>query len=208
MDVEKRMLTSDRLNVAGWQERSVVNGPGDRFVLWLQGCRLRCPGCINPHMLPVVPRHLLSVTEVEEKVLSTPGIEGVTYSGGEPMLQAAALAELSERLRSKGLTVVCYTGYLWEQVRESAEPGIRQLLSQIDILIDGPFDQSQAAPLLWRGSRNQRVLFLTGVYREWQDRIEQSHRAMELTVGRGHLKATGTWDAEFAARLERLLGEG
>ncbi len=101
----------DRLNVAHWEPRSVVNGPGERFVLWLQGCPLRCPGCLNPELQPFVPRHRLTIAQVEALVASASGVEGVTFTGGEPLAQAAALAPLAQRLRRRGLTVMAYTGF-------------------------------------------------------------------------------------------------
>ena len=97
-------MEQPRLNLGAIQERSAVNGPGERFVLWLQGCPLRCPGCCNPEFQPLVPRHLLVVEELAGRILAVPGIEGVTYSGGEPTVQARGLACLSERLRPAGLS--------------------------------------------------------------------------------------------------------
>ena len=76
------------LNVGAWQERSVANGPGERFVLWLQGCPLLCPSCFNKELLPFVPRHIVEIEAMADMILAVPGIEGVTYTGGEPTVQA------------------------------------------------------------------------------------------------------------------------
>ena len=104
------------LNLGAWQERSVVNGPGERFVLWLQGCPLRCPGCFNEEFLPHIERHLIEIDEMLTWVLDVSGIEGITYTGGEPFEQAQGLALLSKQLQAAGLTVVCYTGYTLERL--------------------------------------------------------------------------------------------
>ena len=77
------------ITAADWEERSVVNGPGERFVLWLQGCPFRCRGCFNPAFLPFAGGRRVLVAEMAERILSVPGVEGVTYSGGEPMAQRA-----------------------------------------------------------------------------------------------------------------------
>ena len=99
------------LNVARWIARSRANGPGERFVLWVQGCVLACPGCWNPDTWRTSPRILVSVDEICERVLGTAGIEGVTFTGGEPFLQARALARVAGRVRAAGLSVMVFTGH-------------------------------------------------------------------------------------------------
>ena len=96
-------VTQPYLNIEAWQERSVVNGPGTRFVLWLQGCPILCHGCFNEDLLPFVPRHSVDVEDVATKILAVAGIEGVTYSGGEPTVQAQGLALLSKRIVTRVL---------------------------------------------------------------------------------------------------------
>jgi anaerobic ribonucleoside-triphosphate reductase activating protein len=193
------------LNVAAFETRSPVAGPGRRFVLWVQGCPLRCAGCVNQEFQPFVPRMIRSVDWLAEKILAVPGLEGVTYTGGEPMAQARGLATLSERVRRGGLTVVCYTGYTLEALRERGDAAIGRLLEMTDILIDGPYVREKAAILRWRGSSNQRVHFLTGAYRSLCPEAREAE--MELRVGAGTLTATGVWPEGFVERLTRLLGE-
>lgn len=207
MCVGRSFMAADGLtvNVGAWLDRSVVNGPGERFVLWLQGCLLRCPGCINQEFQPLTPRHIMSVDDVSIRILGTKGIEGVTYSGGEPMLQAQALTRLSERLKSAGMTIVCYTGCTLEELHTHQDPWVQSLLKLVDILIDGPFIQGQAASLLWRGSRNQRVHLLTDAYRAWSERIGAHTGQVEFSIDRGSFTTTGTWPDGFLERLEKLL---
>lgn len=194
------------LNLAAWQPRSVANGPGERFVLWVQGCPLRCPGCFNEETHPFVPCTIVEVDEVLQWILATPGIEGVTYTGGEPMLQAHSLAVLSEQLRAKSsLTIVCYTGFTLENLRSRNNPAINRLLKSIDVLIDGPFVQRLAANLMWRGSRNQRVHFLTDAYRHLAEEVNASSSSIELIVGSEHFTATGVWFDGFLHRLKEAL---
>jgi anaerobic ribonucleoside-triphosphate reductase activating protein len=149
------------LNLATWQARSLSNGPGSRYVLWLQGCFRECPGCVNAPMQPHVIRHVRGVDDVAAAILAAPDIEGVTYSGGEPLEQVKPLVVLSRRLRRAGVSIVCYTGYTLQELQRSGRPDVSELLDCVDILIDGPFLLDQAACLLWRGSRNQQVHFVT-----------------------------------------------
>ena len=196
------------LNLAGWKPRSVANGPGVRCVLWVQGCLRQCEGCCNDQMQVRARRHEVAVGRLAERILAMPGIEGVTYSGGEPMLQARSLAVLSQLLKSAGLSVMCFTGYTLDQLRAKRRRWIEQLLSQVDILIDGPYDRSQAANLLWRGSDNQQVHFLTGRYRHLAGQIDRRPSQVEVTVGENAFLTTGTWPEGFVTDLEIEIHRG
>ncbi|MCL4487057.1 MAG: radical SAM protein [Chloroflexi bacterium] len=195
------------LNVAAWQERSVAAGPGVRFVVWLQGCPLRCQGCINPDFLPIEPRNVLPVSQLAHRIAVTSGIEGVTYTGGEPMVQARGLALLSEALASTGLSILCYSGYTLEQLQACSDPWIDRLLRCTDILIDGPYVRERAAILRWRGSNNQRIHFLTPKYRGLAGSLRADQAEIEFSVGVDALTVTGTWPKSLLERLApRLRG--
>ncbi len=196
------------LNVAAWEERSVVNGPGERFVLWMQGCPFRCPGCFNQDFLPFIERYRMSVEEVAALICQVPDIEGVTYSGGEPMVQAKGLYYLSQFLRAEGLTIVCYSGYTLEELRATHNPWVHSLLGCVDILIDGRYEEAQRANLPWRGSRNQQVHFLTDVYRHLESQVNRPHSEMEFIVGKESFVSTGIFSERFLQRLEDVLKEG
>lgn len=193
------------LNVAAWQARSVVNGPGERFVLWLQGCPRRCPGCINPGFLSDTPRELIPVEQMAARILAVPDIEGVTYSGGEPFSQAAALAVLSARLQTEGLGVVSYSGYTLHELENHSDPAMRVLLSRVDLLIDGPFIQALSSPLRWRGSTNQQLHFLSTRYAAYAHNQSASGAAVELFLGENGLATTGIWPKDFLKHLKEKL---
>jgi anaerobic ribonucleoside-triphosphate reductase activating protein len=150
------------LNVARWMPRSAANGPGERFVLWLQGCGLACPGCWNPDTWSFAPRLLMTPDEILALIQDTPGIEGVTFTGGEPFAQASALVPLARHVRAMGLSLVVFTGH---EPHELRSPPARELLALVDVLITGRFVLAERdLSLSWRGSRNQQVLFLTQRY--------------------------------------------
>ena len=197
-----------RLNIAAWAAESVVNGPGKRFVLWLQGCPLHCPVCINPDYIPQVSRKHLSVSETAAYILSIPNLEGITYSGGEPTLQAEALALLNDKLRMAGLTIVSYSGYTLADLQKRPESAIAAFLDGLDILIDGPYQQTDAASLPWRGSRNQQIHFLTPTYQHLAEMVKQEKRHIELIAGEEQWFMTGTWTKTFWTRLQKVLAEG
>lgn len=151
-----------RLNLARTIDRSAANGPGERFVVWVQGCPLACPGCWNPDTWAFERRDLRSVDDLIAQIRSTGGIEGVTFTGGEPFAQARALTKLATQVRAAGLSVFVFTGY---DLDELVHPEHRALLAVTDVLVAGRYVEAQRATgLAWRGSANQRVHFLTGRY--------------------------------------------
>jgi len=150
------------VNVARWLPRSAANGPGERFVLWTQGCALACPGCWNPDTWSFAPRERMTMDAIDALVAETSGIEGVTFTGGEPFAQAAPLAELARRVRRRGLSVFVFTGHTLDEIRS---PAGRALLAEVDVLVSGRFVQERrSVQLAWRGSHNQEVHFLTERY--------------------------------------------
>lgn len=151
-----------RLNIARTLPRSAANGPGERFVLWVQGCPLACPGCWNPDTWAFERRDLRSVEEVAARILQDKGIEGITLTGGEPFSQARALAELSKLVRASGLSVLVFTGY---ELSELTRAEHVELLEVSDVVVAGRYvDRQRASGLAWRGSANQSIHFLTDRY--------------------------------------------
>ncbi|MBD2137033.1 radical SAM protein [Anabaena sp. FACHB-1237] len=148
------------LNIMGYIDKSEVNGPGCRAVIWVQGCKKECPGCFNPNSWDFEINQLVAIDTLVENILSNPFNTGVTFSGGEPFWQASALAEVARKVKAKGLNVMSFSGFTLEQLKsKSAPPGSQELLAELDILIDGPFVESLAinSPNSPVSSSNQRV---------------------------------------------------
>jgi len=137
---------------------SIVDGPGIRTTVFCQGCPHRCPGCHNPDTWEFGCGTQMPVEEIFRIIRENPLCKGVTFSGGEPFAQASGFAKLGKLLKQAGYEVAAYSGYTFEQLL-SGTPEQKQLLSTIDILIDGPFLQAEKSlELSFRGSRNQRIL--------------------------------------------------
>lgn len=168
MDESGRAEKPLMINLAGFLEESLANGPGGpRAVVWTQGCEHACPGCQNPETWDtgkVVT--LVSPADLAERILANPRHRGVTFSGGEPFLQARALACVSRAIRAgRGLTTVCYTGFTYEELTGPKAPdGAEDFLREIDLLIDGRYVESLKSrdprAHIWRGSSNQRLIWL------------------------------------------------
>ena len=152
------------LRIAGTIRESVVDGPGLRFVVFAQGCRHGCKGCHNPDTWDPSGGTSVTTEDLLEQIKATRLIKGVTFSGGEPFLQAAPLAWLGREVKKLGLDVITFTGYTWEELLDLAgkNRGVRELIAVTDYIVDGPFilaERDLALP--FRGSRNQRIIDVT-----------------------------------------------
>lgn len=147
------------MRIASYVSDSIVDGPGLRFTLFVQGCPHRCPGCHNPETHDPAGGREVAVAELAEWMLSNPLTDGLTLSGGEPFDQAEECAALAARAKARGLSVWAYTGYRYEALLEAGRPGVLALLEQVDVLVDGPFVESlKSYAALFRGSTNQRLI--------------------------------------------------
>lgn len=202
MPNRNRSENPDVLNVAAISARTQALGPGTRAVVWVQGCPLKCPGCVAPEWIPFVPAMKLTPQEILER-LDLDGISGLTFSGGEPMEQAAGLAALARLARQKkDLDLICFTGYRYERlVNNPLHPGVSELLAQVDVLIDGPFVQALNDSKGLRGSSNQRVIYLTSKLRGHD--FESQTRAVEITITDGELAFVGIPTPEIMSALSK-----
>ena len=150
----------------------------------------------------------MKVSDLYEVISRTPGIEGVTYSGGEPFEQADGLYHLGRRIKDHGLTLMSYSGYTLEEIRGSDDRFKERLASILDILIDGRYVKSLASPLLWRGSSNQKVHFLSERYETYKDRIDSAVVEMELSVDAvtDEVFMTGNLSRELLDDIRQRMG--
>ena len=146
------------LDLSGIVQDSIVDGPGIRTTFFCQGCPHHCPGCHNPETWDFGCGTQVPVEDLVDVVKSNPLCRGVTFSGGEPFAQAAGFAKLARLLKKEGYEVASYSGYTFEELLSGSEDQ-KELLASIDILIDGPFVLAERSlELVFRGSRNQRIL--------------------------------------------------
>lgn len=198
-------LHNTQFNIGRLLPVSIVNGPGRRFVLWLKGCSIRCPHCMNDDLLFTEPAQMVFVHELFERIMRTPDIEGITFSGGEPFDQPAAMLQLCTMIKKENLTIMSYSGYTYHELITSNDDQINKILLYLDILIDGRFKQQEAAPLLWRSSRNQNVYFFTDIYEQYKKIIHQEAMDMELFVKDQKIFITGNFNQEIFEQISKKL---
>lgn len=150
------MSSTKLLRISGIECESIVDGDGVRYVIFTQGCPHHCPGCHNPQTHSFDAGKLISVDRLLADISKRRDyIDGITLSGGEPFSQSDQCSVIAEQARKMGLTVWCYTGYLFEELYGRND----ELLNHIDILVDGPFiQQKRSLALEFRGSTNQRLI--------------------------------------------------
>ena len=148
------------MRLSGITPESLVDGPGLRYVIFTQGCQHRCPHCHNPETWDMDAGKEYSARQLIRLIKQQPKTkQGVTFSGGEPFLQAAELAEAARAAHQKGWNVVTYTGFTYEELVENNDDGVKALLSATDILIDGKYiHELRSIELPFRGSSNQRMI--------------------------------------------------
>jgi anaerobic ribonucleoside-triphosphate reductase activating protein len=196
------------LQVADIQDYSYVAGPGRRCVIWLAGCHRRCPGCFQPHYFSFRAGRRYHINELAERILGISGIDGVTFSGGEPFEQSAALASICRILKARSdLSLLSYSGYRLEWLRDESQQHL-DFLETLDIIIDGEYQENEAGSYLWRGSRNQRVIYLkSGDDYQSRDSAKIGQQQIQITLTSSRVVLTGFPDEassrEFQAALER-----
>jgi len=149
------------LRIAGIEPESFVDGPGIRMTIFTQGCHHHCPGCQNPQTHDFDGGHFIDREEILQMIEENPLLDGITFSGGDPMDQSAALIPLAREIKERGLNLVIFTGYTFERLQELSQerPEMFELLTFADILIDGPFVMAKKSlELKFRGSSNQRII--------------------------------------------------
>ena len=138
-------------------EDTTVDGPGFRTSVYCSGCPNRCPGCHNPQSWDIANGRPMETGDILKIILADPFAD-VTFSGGDPMAQAAGFTELAVAIKENSdKNIWCFTGFLFENLL--GNPSQKELLKHIDVLVDGPFVQELCdESLRFRGSSNQRVI--------------------------------------------------
>ncbi|MCI9127337.1 MAG: radical SAM protein [Eubacterium sp.] len=182
------------LNLASIRLCTESEGPGKRLAIWVQGCERRCPGCCNFDMQEIRKNIIVDaedLIELIQKSMSSEKIEGLSFIGGEPMLQAEGLSEVAKWAHSVGLTVLVFTGYLYKELIEMKNRSVDKLISNVDILVDGPFIQELYDDERdWIGSKNQAVHFLTKAYESGIEFEKREHQ-MEVLISEKDILVNG-----------------
>ena len=174
------------MNIAHIHPNSDIYGPGTRFVIWTQGCSIRCPGCWNTafwDFKTIKEYPAAALIAMAEKAQA----EGITVLGGEPFDQYEELMELAKATAATELSLMLYTGYTWDQLEAA---GKTEVLNWTDILVEGPYVHGlRDMQLRWRGSSNQVIHFLTDRYGE--ELLEEARQVEFIIQADGSINTYG-----------------
>ena len=147
------------MRIAGIVNDSIVDGPGLRYTIFSQGCSHNCPGCHNPETHSFDGGFEIDTESIISEISKNPLLSGVTFSGGDPIEQPAPFLELAKAIKKMNLNIWMYTGYTYEELTSMQDPIIQELLSYVDVIVDGPYIESKRQlDLEFRGSSNQRII--------------------------------------------------
>jgi anaerobic ribonucleoside-triphosphate reductase activating protein len=150
-------------------------GPGTRYAIWTQGCKRRCPGCINPEGWEMNGGYEISVDEVFKKIRKVTDLTGITISGGEPLLQLKEVWQLIKRIREETeLDVMLYSGYRLEELKTKYGDEIFEFFKLTDIFVDGEYIRELNNNSQYRGSDNQHIYFFSTKYAKYAREIYTS----------------------------------
>lgn len=191
--------------------KTSVEGPGIRYCIWVQGCILSCAGCYSEHTWDLLGGVETDTETIVSDIMQTKGIEGVTFLGGEPFLQAKALSEIAKICRLKGLSVLTFSGYTYDEILHTCTTDFswKELLEQTDLLIDGPFIKSDfSIKRPWIGSSNQSYRFLTKRYKYLEDKLDSYTNQVEITIKEnGTILVNGMGDFNKLKNIIKSLGD-
>lgn len=195
------------LNLAAFQAGITSLGPGRRAGIWVQGCPFRCSGCIAPEWIPQTNAQQILIEEIAGWILDIPHLRGLTLSGGEPMMQAGALAALVKRVRrNRPVDVICFTGFTLEDLQTTPpNPGVKKLLNEVDVLIDGPYVAALNDDRGLRGSSNQRIHYLTERLRSHD--FETQPRQVELKIQENSVFLAGVPSRGVLGAFNRAMNQ-
>lgn len=190
------MRNDPMLNIADYVRSSKALGPGNRFVLWVQGCQFNCYNCISPNYKEFGKGKDILVSKLCDYIVNTENIDGVTISGGEPIDQIVGVSELVNKINLKRpeLNIIIFTGYNHKDLIVSNKI---QLLKNVDVLICGIYIHALNDGIGIRGSNNQEIVFNTDRMVHNKDLFYNSDRVLEISVNDNEINIVGIPDKKF-----------
>lgn len=197
-------MTPNHPRIARVVHATTAEGPGLRTAIWVQGCSIRCSGCINPHLFSLTGGEIMSPEQIIRDSLAA-GVEGLTLLGGEPFDQARPLAALASLAQKRGLGVITFTGYEFNDLACRGRDA-QSLLASTDLLVDGPYraDMPEQKRALV-GSTNQRFIHLTNRYGDYDPRA-QPNRVHVRIASDGTAAIAGFLDSAALKSLMKNTG--
>ncbi len=166
-----------------------VLGPGKRLVIWTKGCTRQCRGCANPELWDTDGANDYPVTDIVriiKNIYANESFDGITISGGEPLLQIDDLLELLSEIKNLTSDILIYTGYRYDDLENAfGEDRAEKLKAFATVIIDGPYIEEKNTPdVVLRGSTNQNIIFLKEDHRQkYEEYLTAGRRIQNVYMG-------------------------
>ena len=189
-----------KIEIAQIEESSKELGPGNRFIIWVQGCNLNCHGCLTPSYKEFGKGIVMDANDLLHSIIKNNDIDGVTISGGEPIEQVEAISQLVEEIKlcRNDLNFILYTGYDFDAIKKLDK---MNYLKNIDVLICGPYIEKLNDGKGIRGSSNQEIVFITNKMFKHKDYFVNSERLLEISVKDDRLNIIGIPDKNLLTKI-------
>ena len=173
-------------------------GPGNRLVIWTLGCPRRCKGCSNPETHLSNHSADLSISEMLRRY-DLNQIDGVTISGGEPFMQIYELHKLVLELKNKKVNdILIYTGYTYQELLAMDRREVDDILTNISVLIDGPYVDELHIDHRLKGSSNQNIIYIDKTQRcRYEEYLLEEKKLDIIHLANGEVHFIGIPPKEF-----------
>lgn len=197
------------INLMGETPSTTVNGPGDRYLIHVQGCNLACKGCFNPESWSFKEHNLTPIDELSFRVIKS-GTDGLSISGGEPMLQGKAVLELLKYLHKDGCPfkkgVLVFTGFSRGELEKNEY--YSEISQYVDVFVSGRFEIKKRVYDSLLSSSNQEFIWneAPGRGKTLITEDDVLGQSFEIILESGELKMTGfpEYNPEFRKDLKSL----
>lgn len=167
-------------------------GPGERLLIFFQGCSIHCKGCVNKHIWPFKTGKNINSDDIVAILKKHPKC-GVTLHGGEPLDQAETLIDLVKKIKKNKRTIILFTGYLKKELNRTQ----RRIWDLSDLVKSGPFVKEKLNYYLqFRGSTNQRIYTHKGPYHHYRIKDGKTSAILSLD-NNGEMSIKGFYSNEI-----------
>lgn len=179
------------MQIARFEPKTKVEGPGNRSVVWLQGCSVGCINCCNPEMHDFPAGQTVSPQQLAEMIRQADA-DGLTLLGGEPLDQADELLQMLKILKNDYKNgIILFSGYTYERIM--SEENKKAVIEQCDLLIAGPFiPEAESNKRRWIGSDNQTIHFISEFYAEKLKIWPAGKKEIEIIISDSDILINGT----------------
>jgi len=200
-----KRLQANLLDIAAYDFQTRTLGPGVRTAIWVNGCCFACKGCIAAEWISPGQKNWVQIDSLVDKIIGLKEVDGLTLSGGEPMLQATGLLNLIRQVRlHREINVICFTGFTVDELKFTPPSNeIQDFLSEIDLLIDGRYQFELNDDRGLRGSNNQQFHHLSNKLKHID--FELYPRKIEVSVNSDYVLVKGVPTKHGLSAINRAL---